>query len=140
MKHNILFLDDNENLTALVADYLERYGYVVDRAQTVAQATTLFSKRVYSMVLIDIRLSGNSLAGLDFACRLQEDSPWVPLMLFSACVSPDVEREAGRRRVRIVSKPKPLPELKAIIAGFLDEKYPRASVPPQRESTVDRCA
>ena len=86
MKHDILFLDDNETLTALIADYLDRHGYTVYRAHNVAQATALLSKRVYSMVLIDIRLSGNSLAGLEFACHLQEQSPWMPLMLFSACI------------------------------------------------------
>jgi len=127
MKHNILFLDDSEALTEVIADYLGQYGYTVDRAHTVAQATALFSTTVYSMVLIDVRLSGNSLAGLEFACHLQEQSPWTPLMLFSACISPQVDLETTRRQIKIVSKPKPLPELKAIIDGYLCEKYSSGS-------------
>ena len=122
MKHNILFLDDNEALTELIADYLGEYGYTVDRAHTVAQANALYFKTVYSMVLIDIRLSGNSLAGFEFACYLQEHSPWMPLMLFSACISPQVDLETSRRKIKVVSKPKPLPELKAIIDGYLHDK------------------
>ena len=127
MRHNILFLDDSEALTEVIADYLGAYGYTVDRAHTVAQATALFKKTVYSMILIDVRLSGKSLAGLEFACHLQEQSPWMPLMLFSACISPQVDLETTRRRIKVVSKPKPLPELKAIIDGYLYEKYSRPS-------------
>jgi DNA-binding response OmpR family regulator len=128
VKHNILYLDDNESLTSVVSEYLSASGYTVDCAHTVAEASRLFSQRVYSMVLIDLSISGQSLDGFEFACRLQDYSPWTPLMLFSACITPQVEVETIKRRIKIVSKPKPLPELRAIISAYLNEKYPRVPV------------
>lgn len=136
MRHNILYLDDNEALTSVIADYLERHGYTVDCAHTVAEATALSAKVTYSLFIIDIRLSGGSLDGFEFACHLQEHSPWAPLMLFSACITPQVELDSARRRIKIVSKPKPLPHLKAIIDAYLEERYWRmAADAPAGEPT-----
>lgn len=125
MKHTILYLDDNPSLTAAVSEYLAKAGYEVDCAHNIEEATTRILQKTYSIVLVDLRLSAaGSLDGFDFACKLQKEAPWMLLVLFSACLTPDIELETIRRRMKVISKPTPLPALRAMIGTYLREKYP----------------
>ena len=125
MKHSILYVDDNKSLTAAVSEYLGRAGYEVDCAHTIAEAKARFSQKTYSMVLVDLKLSTTAtLEGLEFACAIRDQSPWTPLALFSACISPEVEVETIRRKMKIICKPTPLPALRAMISTYLRERYP----------------
>lgn len=125
MKHAILYLDDNARLTAAVSEYLAKAGFEVDCAHNVEEARHRVSQKPYSVVLVDLRLSAaNSLDGFDFACRLQEQAPWMLVVLFSACLTPDIELETMRRGMKVISKPTPLPALRAMITTYLREKYP----------------
>lgn len=125
MKHTILYLDDNPSLTTAVREYLVKAGFEVDCAHNVEEAKDRVSRKSYSIVLIDLRLSpAGALDGFDFACQLQEQSPWMLLVVFSACLTPDIEVETIRRRMKVISKPTPLPALRAMISTYLREKYP----------------
>ncbi len=124
MKHSILYLEDNVRVAEAVREYLGAVGYAVDCAHTVEQAWAKIPTKTYSLVLVDLRLSTAALDGFEFACRLRDRSPWVPLILFTAYISPEVEVAMIERKMQAIAKPKPLPELANIITGYLREKYP----------------
>ncbi len=125
MQHNILYVEDNECLSEAIRAYLGRDGVTVDCVSNVAKARELLARKRYSLVLVDSRLSASGLEGFDFACSVRETSPWLPLLIFTGCSSPELDVESARRDIEVVTKPKPLPELKRIIQQIFEERYER---------------
>lgn len=130
MKHTILYLEDSPEMAEAVCAYLAKAGYEVDWVHNVKDARDLVSRRRYSMVLVDLRLSNSNrtLEGFQFACELQERRQSPLVVLFSACFTPEIEVETLRRRMKLISKPTPLPALRAMVSTYLRERYPTYSV------------
>lgn len=125
MKHSILLLDDDHTLTAAVSEYLCKAGYDVDCAHTLEDARYRVAQKSYSAALVDLNLSGaGSREGFDFACHLQGRAPGMLLVLFSGLLTPEIEIETVRRRMKVIAKPTPLPALRAIVSTYLRQRYP----------------
>lgn len=54
---NVLVVDDEENITALLKDILTDEGYTVDTARSITQAKDLIKKNVYDAIFLDVWLS-----------------------------------------------------------------------------------
>ncbi|MBP0460209.1 response regulator transcription factor [Streptomyces montanisoli] len=79
--HTILVVDDDPTVAEVVTAYLERAGFVVDRAADGPEALRLAEAREPALVVLDLMLPG--MDGLDVCRRLRARGP-VPVIMLTA--------------------------------------------------------
>jgi DNA-binding NtrC family response regulator len=100
----ILIVDDEAALRAVLSMRLERWGYDVRVASDVAEAERLVEERVPDVVLTDVVLPGAS--GLDLLRRLRGTGHRMPVLLMTAHGSIDTAVEAMKEGAHdFVTKP-----------------------------------
>lgn len=77
----ILLIDDDADLSYIIADMLESYGYVVTCAADSEAALELLSDNVYHLIVLDINLPG--MTGFEL-CRELRRLSTVPVIFASA--------------------------------------------------------
>jgi two-component system NtrC family sensor kinase len=76
-----LLVEDSEEVTAILSEYLEQLGFAVDHAWNAAEALrNLQSKGRYDLVVTDILMPG-SVAGLELARIVRGNHPQIPILL-----------------------------------------------------------
>lgn len=78
----ILIIDDNTEVCALLANYLQRQQYDTDEAYTGKSALKLMEKKQYSLVFCDYRLPDYD--GIDLLPALKKAQPGVPVVIMTA--------------------------------------------------------
>lgn len=91
MNKNILIVDDDEDLSFIIAEMLENYGYQVSRAKSGTEAFAMLSEHTYHLVLLDINLP--EMTGFELLTELREQSN-VPVIFASARTS-ETDRITG---------------------------------------------
>lgn len=89
--HNVLIVEDEENLGLTLREYLEGKGHHVDLAKTVKEAREYFQMGNPDVVLMDIGLPDGS--GLDLAKDLRNERKDFLLLFLSALNDPDTKVE-----------------------------------------------
>lgn len=84
MKKRILIIDDDEDLSFIIMDMLENYGYEVTLASDSEQAFTLLGQQTYHLILLDINLP--DMTGFEICKELRRVST-VPVIFASARTS-----------------------------------------------------
>lgn len=84
MNRKILIIDDDEDLSFIITDMLESYGYAVTCAQTSEEAFGLLSQNSFHLILLDINLPDTT--GFEICKQLREVST-VPVIFASARTS-----------------------------------------------------
>jgi PAS domain S-box-containing protein len=118
----ILFVEDEQSATEMVADLLRKKGYTVLTASNGKEALDVYSKyeRDVSLVISDY---GLPVMGGDELCRhLRNLSPQVPVIIMSGFVDPD--RHAllkGLGVKEVIQKPYCLAQLLVFIRTTLDQ-------------------
>jgi len=80
-KGTVLLVEDNKEVAAILAEYLEELGFAVDHAWNASEALrNLQSKRPYHLVVTDILMPG-SVAGLELARIVRGDYSETPVLL-----------------------------------------------------------
>ncbi|MCI8771430.1 MAG: response regulator transcription factor [Lachnospiraceae bacterium] len=87
----ILLIDDDKDLSYIISDMLESYGYQVDCAGDSDAGLELLSKKKYHLVVLDINLPG--ITGFELCQELRRVST-VPVIFASARVN-EVDRITG---------------------------------------------
>ena len=77
----ILLIDDDADLSYIIADMLESYGYVVTCAADSEAALELLSDNVYHLIVLDINLPG--MTGFEL-CRELRRLSTVPVLFAGA--------------------------------------------------------
>lgn len=120
--HNdILIIDDDEDLSLIISDMLEAYGYKVTCAASGAEAYELLENNVYSIILLDINLPEGD--GFEVCQNLRRVSD-VPIIFASARTS-ETDRITGYDIGGDDYLPKPysMKELLAHINALLRRSY-----------------
>ena len=86
----------------MLAIVLSTEGWEVDEAADGSEALLRCAAAPYDIVVLDLRMPG--LSGIDVAQRLRADGWGGHLVLFSAFVDADVERECAAIGVAVVDK------------------------------------
>ncbi len=60
MKKQILIVDDDKDLSFIIGEMLENYGYKVTSAENSEAAFDMLSKNKYHLILLDINLPETS--------------------------------------------------------------------------------
>lgn len=91
MKKHILIVDDDEDLSFIISEMLESYGYKVSRAENSATAFDMLSESKFELVLLDINLPETT--GFEVCKELRKVSN-VPVIFASARTS-ETDRITG---------------------------------------------
>lgn len=91
MKREILMIDDDEDLSFIIAEMLENYDYHVTCAESSEKAFELLAEHTYHLILLDINL-GNA-SGFELCRELRKVST-VPVIFASARTS-ETDRITG---------------------------------------------
>lgn len=91
LKKQILIIDDDEDLSLIISDMLESYGYAVTCVSDSETAFRLLSENVYHLILLDINLP--DMTGFELCRELRRVST-VPVIFASARTS-ETDRVTG---------------------------------------------
>lgn len=91
MEKNILIIDDDEDLSFIISEMLEGYGYCVTCAEDSQKAFELLAANTYHLILLDINLPDTT--GFELCKELRRVST-VPVIFASARVS-ETDRITG---------------------------------------------
>lgn len=91
MKRNILIVDDDDDLSFIISEMLESYGYIVEHAGSMEEAFELIAEKTYHLILLDINLP--DATGFELCRELRRISN-VPVIFASARTS-ETDRITG---------------------------------------------
>nr|MBP3598013.1 response regulator transcription factor [Eubacterium sp.] len=80
-KRNILIIDDDEDLSFIISEMLENYGYEVSCAASIEEGFECLGKMTYHLILLDINLPDGT--GFELCQELRKVST-VPVLFASA--------------------------------------------------------
>ena len=83
MAHDILIVDDEADIRALIAGILKDEGYGTREAAHSDAAFEAIAQRRPSLVILDIWLQGSALDGLAILDRVKREHPDVPVVMIS---------------------------------------------------------
>lgn len=83
MAHDILIVDDEADIRALIAGILEDEGYATREAANSEAALEAVRARRPSLIIQDIWLQGSTLDGLGILAAIKRDHPDVPVVMIS---------------------------------------------------------
>jgi len=83
MAHDILIVDDENDIRIITSGILQDEGYQTREAPGSAEALSAVEARRPSLVLLDIWLQGSELDGLEILKVLKKDHPTIPVLMMS---------------------------------------------------------
>lgn len=83
MAHDILIVDDEDDIRLLIAGILEDEGYETREANNSAVALSQVGSRRPNLIILDIWLEESDLDGMQLLEMLQRDHPEVPIVMIS---------------------------------------------------------
>ena len=92
MPKRILIIEDNTDLSQLLASHLRDLSYDVDLASDGADGLARAGRKAYDLIILDIMLPG--LDGLEICRRIRERPPYVPILMLTARSS-ETDRVVG---------------------------------------------
>ncbi len=118
-KVNILVVDDERGLCAGVQEALRREGYVVDAANDAPQALELLGRRLYNLVLSDVRMGEMSgLQLLQEARRTSRDTLFILMTAYGTVPSAVEALKEGA--YDYLTKPLDMQRLRALVLKALE--------------------
>ena len=106
MALEVLVVDDEADIRALVSGVLEDEGYEVRTAADSTQTLEAFEERRPSMVLLDVWLQGSRLDGLQLLQEIKRRDPSVPVLMISGHGNLDTAVAAVREgAIDFIEKP-----------------------------------
>ena len=83
MGHDILIVDDERDICTLIAGILEDEGHTARRAHNSTEAIDAVRQRRPALVILDVRLQGSELDGLQILEVIRREEPPVPVVMIS---------------------------------------------------------
>jgi CheY-like chemotaxis protein len=98
----VLVVDDEDDIRSMLGIVLSTEGWDVDEAADGREALLRAAAGHYDLVVLDLRMP--EMSGIDVAQRLVADGFDGRLVLFSAFVDEEVERESAQLGMTVVDK------------------------------------
>lgn len=109
-RHNVLVVDDDDAIRALVTRVLQRHQYAVEQACNGEEAMDKLRQAKFDVVLLDLMMP--IMSGFDVIDRLAIESPDQPVVVMSAASDRDFQRVSNAPVVQsIIRKPFELSDL-----------------------------
>ena len=133
MKEKILVVDDDEGIQFFLGEALRKRNYEVDSATSAEQALTKVRKGDYSLILMDVRLSG--MSGIAAIRKLKELDLAVPIIIMTAYGSKELAIQAIQEGAYdFFVKPIKLEEFLIILRRALEKRRLQLEVDKLEES------
>ena len=117
----ILVVDDEARIRELLHKALNGKGYDVTTVPGAEQALTLIFQEPFDLVLLDIRLAGES--GISVLKKIRESKGKVAIVVYSGVITQDLEREARAAGANeVISKNIEIPQLVEQIGKIVKAK------------------
>lgn len=118
MSKAILIVDDNPNMSTLLAEMLEVFDYQSVRASDGNQALEELEKGSFSMVITDMRMP--NMTGLELLEKVKEKYPKLPVVLISGySVDSDVAGGDGMKPDGFLAKPFLMSDIEQLLNSLL---------------------
>ena len=115
----LLIVDDEEAILLPLSEYFRERGYEVVATREPEEAEALLDHDSFDLVILDLALTYFGREGLEVLSSIRARSPWLPVIVLSGNVSPEVEDEARRLRAdAVLMKPQPLDVLAHLADGL----------------------
>src|SRR4030042_4760341 len=130
-KHPVLIVDDEPIVRESIRDWLEDAGYDVRTAQDGEEALRLIEEKDFSVMVLDIRLPGQS--GLAVLKKVKAQRPWIKSIIITAYPSEETTAEAkSLGAIDYIIKPLVPDDLERLIHETLGGISPEATVSAAR--------
>lgn len=133
MKGNsVLIVDDEAIVRDSIRDWLADAGYDVATAETAEEALETIAKRDFSVMVLDIRLPGQT--GLSILKEVKAQRPWIKSIIITAYPSEETTKEATRLgAIDYMVKPLAPDDLEHLIRETVESvgKEPTVITPPK---------
>jgi len=83
MKHDVLIVEDESDIRAMIAGILEDEGYAVREAGTSEKALETIRARLPGLIVLDVWLEGSSMDGIELLDLVKRDHPNLPVIVIS---------------------------------------------------------
>lgn len=114
----LLILDDEEAILLPLSEFFRERGYQVIATREPEEAEALLDHDPFDLVILDLALTRFGREGLEVLSAIRARSPWLPVIVLSGNVAPDIEELARELRAdAVLMKPQPLD----LLAGLADE-------------------
>jgi DNA-binding response OmpR family regulator len=115
---DVLLVEDDLDLTELMASYLRRGGLNVSTAHSSSSALHLLTKITPRVAVLDYRLPGST--GAELAHQLRQALPELPIIMMSGAIGELDQETLEKVGVKVfVNKPVPLRALLSACTGLL---------------------
>ncbi len=134
--HHILIVEDEERLSALLADYLKKSGYTIHIIENGLDVMPYVRSNPPDLILLDLMLPGRD--GLDIARELRSFSQ-IPLIMITARVE-EIDRLLGLELGAddYICKPFSFREVVARVKTVLRRSKPQAQEYPADQVVLDK--
>jgi len=118
MAKAILIVDDNPNMSTLLAEMLEVFDYESVRASDGNQALEELEKASFSMVITDMRMP--NMTGLELLEKVKEKYPKLPVVLISGySVDSETSNGDGLKPDGFLAKPFLMSDIEQLLNSLL---------------------
>ena len=119
--HRVLIIEDDEEMAALLKDFLTDEGVGADSAGSGSEAFRKLARGSFDLVITDIRMPG--LTGLDILPGIKKLQPEAPIIVMTAFGGEEVRRKCfNRGATAYLEKPIHLHILKGLIQEMVSGK------------------
>jgi CheY-like chemotaxis protein len=116
----LLILDDEDAVLLPLGRYFAELDYEVVTCREPEEAEALLECERFDLVILDLGLTRFGREGLEVLSSIRASHPWLPVIIFSAYLSPEVEEEAHRLKVdAVLGKPQPLEDIARVVETLL---------------------
>ena len=118
MAKPILIVDDNPNMSSLLADMLEIFDYTSVRASDGQQALEELEKQDFSMIITDMRMP--NMSGLELLEKVKSTHPKMPIVLISGYSMNGFQSDdSGLRPDGFLAKPFMMSDIERLLNSLL---------------------
>ena len=133
----VLIVDDDKNMQALLQKVLVREGYATTLADNGEEALKCIGEQNFDIVLSDIRMP--NMDGMTLLGKIQETSPETTVIMMTAFGSVDSAVEAMKQGAYdYISKPFKMDEVLIVLSRVVEEKQLRQELVSMREELAGR--
>jgi DNA-binding response OmpR family regulator len=129
-----LLVEDERVVGELLAEYLTLEGYEVDRATGGREALALLRRRVYALIVSDVRMPDVDGPALYYELRaVNPEMARRVVFVTGDIMNTETRRFLDETCLRYLEKPFTIAEFRAVVQGVLDgPSNPRPWMPPAR--------
>ncbi|UCD16992.1 MAG: response regulator [Candidatus Zixiibacteriota bacterium] len=118
MAKTILIVDDNPNMSSLLAEMLEVFDYGAVRAADGQDALDKIESGQVAMVITDMRMP--KMSGLELLQEIKERRPDIPVVLISGYSVDEVDSDIVKNKADgFLNKPFMMSDIEGLLADLL---------------------